>query len=70
MEWFNCLDNTVKVALITGAVGIVIAVINGLFVLASNGKKKAAEAGHKIKQISKGSDNVVIGIQNNYDREK
>lgn len=70
MEWFNNLDPTIKVALITATAGIIIAVINGLFGLVGKGKKKAADEGHKIEQVSNGSNNVVIGIQNNYKREK
>lgn len=70
MEWFNNLDNTIKVALITGMVTIIVAIINGVFSLFNKGKAKTQEKKtSNIEQISTGSNNVVIGVQNNYQKE-
>lgn len=70
MEWFNNLDNTIKVALITGMVAIIVAIINGVFGLFNKGKAKTQEKKtSNIEQISTGSNNVVIGVQNNYQKE-
>lgn len=70
MEWFNNLDNTIKVALITGMVAIIVAIINGVFGLLNKGKAKTQDKKtSNIEQISTGSNNVVIGVQNNYQKE-
>ena len=67
MAWFTGLEIEMQVALV-GACGIiVVAVINGVFLLLSKKKNSngCSTATTSINQNTKGRNNTIIGIQNN-----
>lgn len=71
VELFLRLDKTVQVAIITLCGGVLVAIINGVFLLISNRKKKVQQTRTTIAdkvtitQTSNGNNNGFIGIQNN-----
>ena len=65
VELFLSLDKTVQVAIITLCGGVLVAIINGVFSLINNRKKKNAQTNATVNQTSNGHHNTFIGIQNN-----
>ena len=71
VELFLRLDKTVQVAIITLCGGVLVAIINGVFFLFINRKKKVQQTRTTIAdkvtitQTSNGNNNSFIGIQNN-----
>lgn len=70
MELFLSLDKAVQAAIIAACGGIMVAVINGIFSLINNRKKKNRKTQKSttdkvtITQTSNGHHNTFIGIQN------
>ena len=70
VEVFLNLDKTIQVAIITVCGGMLVAIINGIFSLLSNRKKKSKQIQETttdkvtITQTSNGHHNSFVGIQN------
>ena len=76
VEFFLSLDKTVQVAIITLCGGVLVAIINGIFSMINNRKKKNTQTNTvtsdkiTVNQTSNGHHNTFIGIQNNGKDEK
>ena len=69
LNWFEQQDSAVQAAIIAGIVSIVCAVVTGIFKLLavwrSNRKNISKDSEINITQSTTGSNNTIIGIQNN-----
>lgn len=67
MAWFTGLEIEMQVALVSACGIIVVAVINGVFLLLSKNKNSNGcnTTTTSINQNTKGRNNTIIGIQNN-----
>lgn len=70
INWFGQQDPAVQAAIIAGTVSVVVAIIKGIFKLLevwhSNREKKELQGSEmNITQSITGSNNTIIGIQNN-----
>ena len=69
INWFGQQDPAVQAAIIAGIVSVVVAIIKGIFKLlawhSNQGKNELQGSEINITQSTTGSNNTIIGIQNN-----
>ena len=76
VDFFLSLDKTVQVAIITLCGGVLVAIINGIFSMINNYKKKNTQTNTAtsdkitVNQTSNGHHITFIGVQNNGKDEK